>query len=305
MPFQMVQRQLHQGGPVLVRMLPGLSFNKLLLFSYYTTPGRFFSGAPKPTWEVPPSQLFHPQIPDKHYYMDSPSCSSLLFFIRSLRPYMEKMASDFYKTAITRFAIQSLYHPAKAFWTTHNPEFRLELVALFSFFFTHFLITCYFANRFQSLVDIKNLLTLYHAKNLEDKGFFDTESETMQKHADQYSTDHIRLNKLWQKALQNATETRNFSELTSTLMEEMHVSAYEPTANKFRFDMIPYGKNNADTQTFSTPDRDTPLRSFSLNFTYNNLSGNWGDYIDRQDNKSAPLRHARQMFSCAYIPGTK
>ncbi|CDJ61683.1 hypothetical protein, conserved [Eimeria maxima] len=48
-----------------------------------------------------------------------------------------------------------------------------------------------------------------------------------------------------------------------------------------------------------------PLRAFSLSFTSNNLSGNWGDYVNRQDNKNAIMRPSRPMFTDVFIPPTK
>lgn len=69
--------------------------------------------------------------------------------------------------------------------------------------------------------------------------------------------------------------------------------------------MIPYGENNPDTKTFPIPSYEKPFRSFALNFTYNNLSGNWGDYIDRRDNKGSLLRPSRYMFTDVLIPATK
>lgn len=72
-----------------------------------------------------------------------------------------------------------------------------------------------------------------------------------------------------------------------------------------RMNMIPFGAGNADSTAFPVPSYEEPHRAFALNFTYNNLGYNWGDYIDRRDNKSAPMRPSRQMFADVYLPPTK
>lgn len=67
--------------------------------------------------------------------------------------------------------------------------------------------------------------------------------------------------------------------------------------------MVPYGNENS--ATFSVPSHEQPHRAFALNFTYNNLGYNWGDYIERRDNKAASMRPSRLMFADVYIPPTK
>eukprot|EP00922_Rhytidocystis_sp_ex-Travisia-forbesii_P009307 GHVS01013568.1.p1 GENE.GHVS01013568.1~~GHVS01013568.1.p1 ORF type:complete len:392 (+),score=68.88 GHVS01013568.1:71-1177(+) len=269
---------------------------------------RHFSGAPKPTWHLPPDQVFHPQIPDKHHYMEHPALSGPLLWWRACRPYVEKIASDVYKS-LHRIVVEGIWQPTREWWVRHNPEFRLQMVALVSFFIVQYCITSYFTNHFQTLVDLRNTLHLLHAKDLEEKHFFDSESEAMERKSHEYAQDHRRLTDLWKDALHEATVHRSFDVLCDRLkltpQEEHDIKPYRSEANSFRFEMIPYGKENEHTQTFPVPAREQPLRSFSLNFTYSNLSGDWGDYVDRKDNKAAPLRHARPMFTDVYIPGTK
>eukprot|EP00921_Rhytidocystis_pertsovi_P017369 GHVQ01027318.1.p1 GENE.GHVQ01027318.1~~GHVQ01027318.1.p1 ORF type:complete len:390 (+),score=77.89 GHVQ01027318.1:113-1171(+) len=264
------------------------------------------SGAPKPTWKVPTEHMFHPQIPDKHHYMDSPSLSGPLLWLRACRPYLEKIAADVYGSS-RRLFVESMWYPCVACWKRHNPEFRLELVAVLSFFVVQYCITYYFSKTFQYVVDLKNAVLMHHAKDLFENHFFDSESEIMEQQAETHAQDHARLNALWEEALNEATVNRSFEVLCSKLKvtDETTIPPYKDYRNIVRFDMIPYGKDNQHTQTFAVPHHDKPLRAFSLNFTYNNLSGDWGDYIDRQDNKSAPLRHARPLFTDVYIPGTK
>eukprot|EP00922_Rhytidocystis_sp_ex-Travisia-forbesii_P050188 GHVS01074639.1.p1 GENE.GHVS01074639.1~~GHVS01074639.1.p1 ORF type:complete len:361 (+),score=62.06 GHVS01074639.1:356-1438(+) len=269
---------------------------------------RHFSGAPKPTWELPSSQMFHPQIPDKHHYMEHPAMSGPVLWWRACRPYIEKAGLDVYKTSY-RVVVEGVCEPIVEWWVKHNPEFRLQIVALVSFFVVQYCLTSYFTNYFQSIVDIRNTVNLLHAKELDEKHFFDSESEIMERKSQEYAEDHRRLTDIWEEALHTATVERSFDVLCDRLKlsedEQTAIKPYRSESNTFRFNMIPYGKDNEHTQTFPVPEREKPLRSFSLNFTYSNLSGDWGDYVDRKDNKSAPLRHARPMFTDVYIPGTK
>jgi len=69
----------------------------------------------------------------------------------------------------------------------------------------------------------------------------------------------------------------------------------------WRFNMIPYGKDNEATKTFPTPKHEQPLKALAVNFTYNNTA-DWGDHIERKDNKPAVLRPVRHLATDIYIP---
>ncbi|GFE52732.1 hypothetical protein BaOVIS_001360 [Babesia ovis] len=159
---------------------------------------------------------------------------------------------------------------------------------------------------YQGIVDAVNLLQLGVADDLNEHGFWNSAKEDRDERLKYFDKEQNRLNKLWEGSFKRAVLTNSFEELCRDVIpgdDEVNTGVLPQVS--WRFNMIPYGKENEDAILFDTPAHDMPLRSMALNFTYNNLSGDWGDYIDRQDNKNALLRPSRQMFTDVYIPGTK
>lgn len=290
---------------------------------------RFFSGgAAKPGWVVSKQHQFGPTIPDNAYYGEHATYSYFVLFIRGLRPYLEKLLGDCWRTL--RGAVCFICRPLASLTLQHNPEFRLQLAAVMSFLTTHAVMTGYFNETYQRLVDISSLLELQKAQRYATEGFWLSPSEQQEHRLQQYAEHHRDLGHMWREALREATLVRSFDALVRFLKtaerEQQEVPRlssqttvhYEnnkldrsvrmsgiPPSLLWSFTALPYGKDDPHTKTFPIPDHEQPLRAFALSFTSNNLSGNWGDYLDRQDNKNALMRPARMMFTDALIPSTK
>eukprot|EP00918_Siedleckia_nematoides_P005792 GHVU01012701.1.p1 GENE.GHVU01012701.1~~GHVU01012701.1.p1 ORF type:complete len:249 (-),score=37.91 GHVU01012701.1:384-1130(-) len=184
-------------------------------------------------------------------------------------------------------------------------SFIQQLVALGTCYAVLTAITMRLNETHQALMDIRALLSLRAAKAYDSLGFWRSSTEEGGCKHQRYATDVGRLERLWDGALEEATRTRSFDTLVAHLkVNHDDVQPVLPPPINWRFNMIPYGADNPDAHTFPTAKADKPLKSFALNFTYNNMA-NWGDYVDRRDNKAAALRPARQMFTDVMIPGTK
>lgn len=150
------------------------------------------------------------------------------------------------------------------------------------------------------------MLSLGIANDLNEHGFWNSKTETLNDKVALFNANVKRLDKLWEDALFDATENNSFEKLCNYLkVEPSDVPTGVIPSTVWNFNMIPYGKDNPDTQVFTEPAVQKPLRSVAINFTYNNQFGNWGDYIDRQDNKGPLMRPARPLFTDIYIPTTK
>lgn len=287
---------------------------------------RFFSGgAAKPSWKVTKDNRYGPLLPDLAYYGEHATYNYFILFIRGMRPYFEKTFKDTAMTAASTITVA--YRTLSNFIIQHNPDLRLQFTALMSFFATHMCITNEFNQMYQRLVDITSFLELHVADLHNSENFWSTESEMRDGQLQEHGEQKIKLEEIFEEALREATMSRDFSILVKFLHRERFTDSpgqnygnsspelqksstqgdpcgIPPTA-LWSFDVMPYGKDNPDARTFPIPCHEQPYRAFSLGFTTNNLSGNWGDYIDRHDNKNAIMRPARMMFTDVFIPTTK
>ncbi|EDO07627.2 hypothetical protein BBOV_III000600 [Babesia bovis T2Bo] len=265
---------------------------------------RLSGGAAKPHWGEPPKHRWQPFLPDRHYYGEHATYNGFVLLLRGIRPRIERACTATIKTAKCLACL--VYKPIAKSVLKHNPDIRYQLVALTSFFLTTRAITVYYSQIYQGIVDAMNLLQLGVADDLNEHGFWNSAKEDQDERLKYFEKEQTRLRKLWNDSFKRALITKSFQELCKDVIpnpKEVNTGVLPPVS--WRFNMIPYGKDNEDAIIFDTPSYDAPLRSMALNFTYNNLSGDWGDYIDRQDNKNALLRPSRQMFTDVYIPGTK
>lgn len=265
---------------------------------------RLSGGTAKPHWGEPPKNRWQPFLPDRHHYGEHATYNGFVLLLRGLRPKLERVCSSTFNTA--KDIVSLIYRPVARSVMKHNPDIRYQLVALTSFFLTTRAITKYYSEMYQGIVDLRNLLQLGVADDLNEHGFWNSAKEDNDERNKYYEKEQNKLNALWEKSFNAALMTEKFEPLCEAVVpseEEVNTGVLPPVS--WRFNMIPYGKDNEDAVVFDTPTHDAPLRSMALNFTYNNLSGDWGDYINRQDNKSALMRPSRQMFTDIYIPGTK
>lgn len=268
------------------------------------TPVRLSGGKQHPKWILKNKEKYNVYTYDSSYYGENFRYNNFVLHIRSYRYYITYIIDNIYKTL--KCGGKLIFLPVTKFILKHNPDVRYQLVALLAFLGTTSIIANYHNEIYQNIIDVTNMLELGLVDDMKDNNFFDTESELQNKNIMEYSKDHDRLTNLWEEAIEQATQKNSFAELCKylTIKEGEPIVHFKPQ-NVWRYNTIPYGEKNEDTKTFAVPASEQPFRSFALNFTYNNLSGNWGDYVDRRDNKGALLRPARYMFTDVLIPTTK
>ncbi|EUD70050.1 hypothetical protein YYG_04673 [Plasmodium vinckei petteri] len=279
-----------------------LRLNNVRLF--FKSKIRLSGGKQHPKWVVKDKEKYNIYTYDNSYYGENFRYNNFILHIRSYKYYIDYIIENVYRSLKNGGNFFIL--PLKNIILKHNPDVRYQLVALMAFFGTTSAITCYHNSIYQNIIDVTNMLELGLVDDMKDNNFFDTQSELQNKNINDYSQDHERLNELWEKALRDSTEKNSFNEMCNylSIKDGEQIASFKPK-HIWRYNMIPYGENNPDTQTFPIPSYEKPFRSFALNFTYNNLSGNWGDYIDRRDNKGSLLRPSRYMFTDVIIPATK
>ena len=262
----------------------------------------------KPGWKLPKEKhRWGPEIPDSYYYWEHPIYTGYSLWIRALRPYLEKLFHDTYKT-VHFIIFDCFWIPFQNFFHKHNPDIRLKLISIASFYATSHAINMVHNLAYQNLVDLRRCRSLELAQELEKEGFWDSQEEDIDQRISNYLDDKKRLETLWETALLCAstapTASEGFKCLCSYLEKPIEKTTL-PVPMTWRFDMIPYGSNNPHTKTFPIPPHEQPHRAFAFNLVYNNLISDWGDYIHRLDNKQALLRPSRILFTDVYIPPTK
>ncbi|CEM02699.1 unnamed protein product [Vitrella brassicaformis CCMP3155] len=258
-------------------------------------------GKAKPGWTVPPDQMFHPQIPDRHFYGDHWFYHGFTLFLRGVRPYLEKIGRDTIKTA-WYLGHDCLYFPLQQFVSAHNPDVRYLAIMSISALVVYWDVghRLYYEPP-RALQNLRNAVSLAEADRLDKEGFWDSNSETQEKKIQKYNMEHQRLNALWEEAITDATETRSFEVLCSYLAPK-EVTPHPVDKMPLRLNMMPYGDSNTDTITFSTPKTEMV---YSTNANSQHGPQVFGDYVDRVDPKPPNLRHARSFFMEAYTAPTK
>lgn len=275
---------------------------------------RLSGGSAKPKWSVERPQYWGPARADRHHYGEHATYNHFLLFIRGLRPAVETAAVATAK--VVGDVARAVWMPTREFVKTHNPDLRLQFVALASFVATSMAITGTFNDTYQKIVDLTSLLEHKAAEDYDKEGFWRTATQETERRQQILKQHQQRLHKSWIEALSTATAAKDFGVLCDSLVPQTlnpkHAEGEEAETGlqilppiTWRFEMMPYGAESPDAHTFPTPSHEMPYRSFSLSFTSNNLSGNWGDYVNRQDNKNAIMRPSRVMFTDVFIPTTK
>ncbi|OII76279.1 hypothetical protein cand_006770 [Cryptosporidium andersoni] len=258
-----------------------------------------------PKWGIDKKGMYQPTIPDRYYIMGSQNINYPLKTLE-LRA-MKRLIEEIINEIVTSLkSICNKLIPILDFTLKHNPDGRYQLIAILSFIIS-LNLAIYYDNESETrlFADLIHYRSLLHAKILDFQGFWRTKQEDLDHRVELYNKDYERLTKLWESAIIKAKNTGKFETLCSYLqiseVDELNI----PETYLVRLDNLPYGENNNDTFIQTAPQNEKVIKSFSLNFTYNNLLQNWGDHINRVDNKSSILRPKRLFFSDIYIPPTK
>lgn len=256
----------------------------------------------KPRWTLPEADYhkftYQPSIPDKHFNIGHWNYAPITMWLRARRPAMERVLGDVWSTL--RCTTHAVTAPIACTADKHLPGFGYKVLGVVGALLGYNLFVMYVTNRTEAWFFLEKLRLYAVGDELVHKGFFNSDAEDAdaRHHAFEHCTEHM--NQHWEEALADATQARSFDRLCEHLeADHHHMSLPAPIA--WRFSMMPYGRDDPDAKTFGFAAVDTPGSS---NTPLLDL-GSTGDYIDRQDNKSNPIRKGRHMYTAAYLPPTK
>lgn len=259
----------------------------------------------KPRWTLPSKDYhkytYQPSIPDKHFNIGHWNYAPITMWLRARRPAMEKVIGDSWSTL--KCAGRSICSPVQANIDANLPGFGYKMLGVIGALIGYNLAVMYVTNRTEAWMFLEKLRLYSIGDDLTHRGFFKSDAEETECRQADYEHTKERLENLWEEALADATQTRSFEKLVEHLaVDEDNLAITEiPKPLSWRFSMMPYGRDDPDTKTFSFAPVDSPAASnyFLLD------AGSTGDYIDRQDNKPNPIRKGRHMYTAAYLPPTK
>jgi len=259
----------------------------------------------KPHWTLPEKDYhkftYQPSIPDKHFNIGHWNYAPITMWLRARRPAMERVLTDVWGTL--KCTANAVVGPMQATADTHLPGFGYKVLGFVGLLLGYNISVKYVTSRSEAWMFLEKLRLYAVGDELVQKGFFKSDAEDVESRQHDYDHTVDRLNALWEDALADATQARSFEKLCGHLaVDEANIPIKEiPKPISWRFSMMPYGRDDPDAKTFGFAPVDTPAGNnyFLLDM------GSTGDYIDRQDNKSNPIRKGRHMYTAAYLPPTK
>jgi hypothetical protein len=262
-------------------------------------------GDDKPRWTLPAADYhkftYQPSIPDKHFNVAHWNYAPITMWLRARRPAMEKLIGDGYSTTVA--TAQAIWSPVGVVIDKNLPGFGYKILGIVGLLLGYNISVMYVTNRTEAWMFLEKMRLYAVGDELMKSGFYmsDAEDAEAKQHAHEHTAE--RLEHLWENALAEATEARDFENLVAALeVDPSHLPVTDlPKPVTWRFGMMPYGRDDPDTKTTGHAAADAP-RSGVFEML---PSGNSGDYIDRQDNKPNPIRKARHMYTAAYLPPTK
>jgi len=259
-------------------------------------------GDGKPRWTIPEAEYhkytYQPSIPDKHFYVGHWNYAPISMWVRARRPTMEKVIGDVYSTVSS--TATALWSPVEAVIEMNLPGFGYKVFGIIGALLGYNLAVMYVTDRTEAFMFLEKMKLYATGDELVHKGFFMSDAEDAEAKAHKVSHTKERLESLWEAALADATQARSFDKLCE------HLAAPGPAEElpkpiSWRFSMMPYGRDSPDAKTTGYAAVDSPAATSTPILD----TGTTGDYIDRQDNKTMPIRLARHFYAAAYAPPTK
>lgn len=257
----------------------------------------------KPRWTLPAKDYhkytYQPSIPDKHFNIGHWNYAPITMWLRARRPAMEKILGDMWGTVSG--TATAIWSPVQGVIDTNLPGFGLKVLGFVGMLLGYNIFVSYVNSRTEAYFFLEKMQLYKIGDGLTNQGFFRSDADEEEQRQHDYTHDVERLTALWETAIGEATQTRSFDKLCEHLEVQANCVDQIPKPISWRFSMMPYGAENPDTQTvgFAPVDQHKSSTTFLLDI------GSTGDYCDRQDNKSNPIRKARHLYTSAYMPPTK
>merc|ERR1712003_55450 len=212
---------------------------------------------------------------------------------------MERVLVDVWATL--KAILNAAWVPVKANIDSNLPGFGYKVLGIVGALIGYNISVMYVTNRTDAWMFLEKLRLYAVGDELVHKGFFMSDAEDADKRQEAFDHTKERLNSLWEEAIADATQARSFDRLCQHLEVDPSQLPSVSAPISWRFSMMPYGRDDPDAKTFGFAAVDTPGSSNTPLLDM----GSTGDYIDRQDNKSNPIRKGRHMYTAAYLPPTK
>jgi len=257
----------------------------------------------KPRWTLPENDYhkytYQPSIPDRHFNIGHWNYAPITMWLRARRPAMERVLGDVWSTL--KCGASAATAPVARTCDTHLPGFGYKVLGVLGALLGYNIFVMLVTSRTEAWMFLEKLRLYAVGDELVKKGFFASDAEDADNRKEGYEHNVERLNALWEDALADATQARSFDRLCQHLEVDPQQVPDLPMPISWRFSMMPYGRDDPDAKTFGFAGVDTPGSSNTPLLDM----GSTGDYIDRQDNKSNPIRKGRHMYTAAYLPPTK
>lgn len=213
----------------------------------------------KSRWTLPSKDYlkytYQPSIPDKHFMGAHWNYAPATMWLRHYRPLMEEIASAGYKTASSWW--NSLAKPIVRISESHIPGVGHKIIAALAMWaaFSYVARSTYGA-KMEAWALLDKLHSFAVSHKLGSEGFWDTEEIDMERRQKAATEAADRLEKLWESAIEEATNARSFQVLCDRLAiaEGSDLPLQEvPEPVSWRFGMIPF--DSIDAHTFPDGDR--------------------------------------------------
>ena len=216
---------------------------------------------------------------------------------------MEKIGVAVYHSSRNLF--NAIFTPPIDLIHRHCPGLLQKVVAAFAAWFTFSTVArSVYGSKTEAWMTLDKLHSYAQALKLEKEGFWRSEAEDVHERERLATETSVRLKSAFADALADATAKRSFDAFIPHLEQQPADSPAEDailmSGFTWRFGLMPYGKGSQETRVFPAPASEQPADAYQFMD-----AGDYGDYIDRRDNKPEPLRKARHLFASAYVPPTK
>lgn len=212
----------------------------------------------KSRWTLPSKDYlkytYQPSIPDKHFFGANWNYAPSTMWLRHYRPYMEEVAQAGYSTA--KNWAECVISPVAKLVNNNAPGMGHKIVAVLAMWAAFsFVARSTYGDRMAAWALLDKIHSFAQGHKLAQEGFWDTEEMDMEKRQKAATVTSDRLEKLWEKAIAEATDAKSFDTLISHLVvDESNLPISEiPQPVNWRFGMIPY--DNIDAHTFPDGDR--------------------------------------------------
>ena len=212
----------------------------------------------KARWTLPSKDYLkytsQPSIPDKHFMGAHWNYAPATMWLRHYRPLMEDIGTAGWKTG--KSWVNCITSPVASIMETNTPGMGHKIIAALAMWAAFaYVARSTYGEKMEAWALLDKLHSFSQGEQLGAEGFWDTDEMDAEKRKTAAVFHADRLEKLWNTAIVEATESRSFQTLCSKLaVDENDLPITEiPLPVSWRFGMIPF--DSIDAHTFPDGDR--------------------------------------------------